>query len=180
MGSVTDGPGAAVLAGADRAAALAAVKAQLRAEAATDDALLAAFAESALGVAEQFTGRVLIARALVAAMPPAATWQRLPVGQVRAITRVAVGGVVLPAEGYAVDIDAAGTGWVRVASAAEVTFTAGMAAVWDALPAPVRQGVVLLAAHLFDDVAGRAVPPAAVTALWRPFRDLHLAMAARA
>jgi len=41
-------------------------------------------------------------------------------------------------------------------------------------PAPVVQGVVRLAAHLYahrDDEAG---PPAAVAALWRPYRQLRL------
>ena len=42
------------------------------------------------------------------------------------------------------------------------------------MPAPVRQGIVRLAAYLFvhrdDDVA----PPAAVAALWRPYRQLRL------
>jgi hypothetical protein len=43
-----------------------------------------------------------------------------------------------------------------------------------ALPAPVMQGVVLLAAHLFEHRDASAAPPAAVAALWRPYRRLRL------
>jgi hypothetical protein len=45
---------------------------------------------------------------------------------------------------------------------------------WDALPPPVAQGVVLLIAHLFADRDGTAAPPAAVAALWRPWRRMRL------
>lgn len=169
MGSVTGGA-TAVLAGADRVAALAAVKAQLRVEAAADEALIVAFAETALGIAEAFIGRVLIVRELVVAVAGAAGWQRLPAVPVRSIAPLAGD----------VDIDADGAGWVRVGEGAAVTFTAGLATGWDALPAPIRQGVAMLAAHLFDDVSGRGAPPAAVTALWRPFRAVRLHEEARA
>ena len=43
-----------------------------------------------------------------------------------------------------------------------------------AIPAPVLQGVVLLAVHLFEHRDGAAAPPAAVAALWRPYRRLRL------
>ncbi|MEO7750897.1 MAG: head-tail connector protein, partial [Sphingomicrobium sp.] len=43
------------------------------------------------------------------------------------------------------------------------------------VPEPIRQGVLRLTAHLFSarDGAG-GEPPAAVTALWRPYRRLRL------
>ena len=184
-GMLIGGPGEVALAGADRDAALAAVRAQLRVETAQDDALIVAFAETALGLAERFTGRALLLREMVTELPAAAGWQLLPAGPVRAITTVAAGrpAVALGAGGYAVDIDAAGAGWVRaegVAAPVTVTFTAGEAAAWAGIAPAIRQGVVLLAAHLFGDRDGRATPPAAVAALWRPFRDLRLAEAVRA
>ena len=55
-----------------------------------------------------------------------------------------------------------------------VEATAGMATDWGSLPAAIRQGAALLAAHLYDTGAGGGAPPAAVTALWRPFRVLRL------
>ena len=45
---------------------------------------------------------------------------------------------------------------------------------WDAVPAPVAQGVAMLAAHLFDHRESDALPPAAVAALWRPYRRMRL------
>jgi len=55
-----------------------------------------------------------------------------------------------------------------------VTVEAGLAADWPSLPAPLRQGVAMLAAYLFDSRDGAGAPPAAVTALWRPFRRMRL------
>ena len=45
---------------------------------------------------------------------------------------------------------------------------------WEAVPAPVRHGVAMLIQHLFEDRAGTGVPPAAVAALWRPYRVVRL------
>jgi hypothetical protein len=50
----------------------------------------------------------------------------------------------------------------------------GAAETWDAVPAPVAQGVAMLAAHLFDHRESDALPPAAVAALWRPYRRMRL------
>ena len=50
----------------------------------------------------------------------------------------------------------------------------GAAERWDAVPAPVAQGVAMLAAHLFDHRESDALPPAAVAALWRPYRRMRL------
>ena len=49
---------------------------------------------------------------------------------------------------------------------------------WMALTViPWATGVVLLTAHLFDHRGGESAPPAAVTALWRPWRRMRLAAA---
>lgn len=165
MTFVTGAPGAVVLGAGDRALALAAVRAELRAATIDDDALAIAFVEAALGLAEQFTGRVLIVREVVADVGGAAGWQVLPAAPVRAIA----------AGGFAIDIDAQGAGWVKSTGAVRVTFTAGLASGWAALPMPLRQGTAMLAAHLFSDRAGSAPVPAAVSALWRPFRTMALA-----
>lgn len=44
---------------------------------------------------------------------------------------------------------------------------------WADLPGPVAQGIVLLVAQLVERRGGD-VPPAAVTALWRPYRAMRL------
>jgi uncharacterized phiE125 gp8 family phage protein len=55
-----------------------------------------------------------------------------------------------------------------------VRYVAGAATRWGAVPAPVAQGVLLLAVHLFEHRGGAATPPAAVAALWRPYRRLGI------
>lgn len=172
-----NGPGAVTLGGDDRALAVAAVKAVLRVASGDEDALIAAFAESALGLAEQFTGDVMIARALRESVTAQGSWQRLGARPVRAIAAVETrAGSALSADLYAIDIDAAGDGWVRVGGGGLVVvrYAAGIADAWVGLPAPLRQGVALLAAYLFDERDASVAPPAAVTALWRPFRRVTL------
>lgn len=177
------GLGVVTLGAEDRALAVAAVKAMLRVQLTDEDALIAAFAESALGLCEQFIGQIAIRRTLRQPIPVRAGWQRLGAGPVRAIAGVeTLGGVALAVAAYAIDVDAAGDGWVRVGDAggdAQVVavFEAGLAAGWNDLPAPLRQGVVLLAAYLFDERDASSAPPAAVTALWRPFRRMALGAA---
>lgn len=183
-----NGPGVVTLGEGDRALAVAAVKAVLRAGTSDEDDLVAAFAESALGLAEQFLGCVTIARTMreaLSAGPAGPAWHRLGAAPVRAITGVETpDGVALAADAYAIDIDAAGAGWVRLTRAATplrqvvAVFEAGLATGWADLPAGVRQGVVLLAAYLFDQRDAGGAPPAAITALWRPFRRMTLGAAA--
>jgi uncharacterized phiE125 gp8 family phage protein len=108
------------------------------------------------------------------------------VAPVRSIARVeAVDGngvavAMLPGE-YAVDIDANGTGWVRLTSASaarriRVSGSAGMAVDQNGVPEPIRHGVLRLVGHLFAARDGSdGAPPAAVTALWRPYRRARLA-----
>ncbi|RYY22422.1 MAG: hypothetical protein EOP62_23195 [Sphingomonadales bacterium] len=166
-----------------------AAKAQLRMAGDSEDALIEGYAASALALCEAFTGRAMVAREWRAVLPVGGGWQALSTTGVSAITGVtglsADGDTIaLPVEAYAVDVDAEGIGWVRVtapgaAGRVAVTFSAGLAEDWAALPAPIAQGVVLLIAHLFEARAG-ASPPAAVSALWRPWRRLRLAAAERA
>lgn len=172
------------------AGAVADCKAYLRIVQADEDAAIAGFAATALAMGEAFLGCALIVRAHEAVLPALATWQRLAVGPVRSIAPVRG----LPAEGaafdlmvgdYAVDIDASGDGWVRVnrpgaAGQVIVSFEAGLAAGWAGLPEPIRQGAVRLVAHLHGERDGSmAAPPAAVTALWRPYRRLRIAVQER-
>jgi uncharacterized phiE125 gp8 family phage protein len=178
-----NGPGVVTLGEGDRALAVAAVKAVLRVSDDEEDDLIAAFAESALGLAEQFLGAVTIARTLSERIPASAAWQRLGAAPVGAITGVTTPtGAALASDAFAIDIDAGGDGWVRVRDTAVrqvvVTYTAGIATAWADLPQPIRQGVALLAAYLFDARDADVAPPSAITALWRPFRRVALSGAA--
>lgn len=157
----------AAVAGAAGAAAT-----YLRMTDASDPVLMRA-GGTALALAEAFCGQLLVARACedsVATMPG---WQRLAAVPVRQIEA---------ANGLAVDIDVGGIGWVRVTEpgAASVRYVAGLAGEWAALPEPLAQGVVLLTVHLFEHRADGAAPPAAVAALWRPYRRMRLQAEVRA
>lgn len=160
-------------------------KAYLRIVGTDEDVLLARLMRSAAELCERFTGQVTVARGFTQVLQASAAWTRIGATPVRAITSVED----LPAEGpalalaasdYSVDIDANGDGWVRIARAdvkrVRVSFEAGMAADWTGVPEALRQGMIRLAAHLYAhrDAADDAGPPAAVTALWRPWRRMRL------
>lgn len=181
--------GAVALGGEDAARAVAAVKAQLRSGSDAEDALIEGHCRASLGLAERFIGSVAIAREMRAVLPATPGWRLLPGGPVRAITAVEAlaadgSASVMPADGYCIDIDAAGDGWVRVTAVAaarvRVTYQAGLAPDWDTLPPPIAQGVVLLAAHFLDGRGADAPPPGAVAALWRPWRRMRLNQERRA
>lgn len=184
MALATGELGSVLLGATDRAHALATIKGAMRIERIDDDAMIVGLGETALGLAEQFVGKVMIVRTIRSVVAPSPGWQRLASAPVQSITQVdaiAQDGVVvgLLPTAYAIDIDARGDGWVRIinpGSAARivVTLTAGLAESWPLLPAALRQGVVLLAGYLYNAQGSALPPPAAITALWRPFRGLAL------
>lgn len=161
-----------------------AAKAHLRISGDGEGGLIEGLAATALALGEAFTGTAWIAREWTDVLPVSRAWQMLGVAPVTSITSVeglpAEGSAfALPAEAYAIDIDAAGQGWVRVtapgaAGRVRVTLSAGAAAGWADLPPPLAQGAVLLIAHLFEHREADAAPPAAVSALWRPWRRMRL------
>jgi uncharacterized phiE125 gp8 family phage protein len=171
---------------AELAAAREAVKAYARVEQAGENGLIETLCGTALLLCEAFCGRIGIARPAVEVLPATAEWKRLGAQPVRAITSVeglpADGAAfAMPVDAFAIDIDADGAGWVRVTSLGaagrvRVTYEAGLSAGWDALPEPLRQGAVRLATHLYAhrDDAREGPPPAAVAALWRPWRRVAL------
>ena len=175
-----------ILAGmAASAVSMAEAQAYARVETGEEEALLAGLVRSASALCEAFTGQVLVMREFVEMIAVSGEWQRLTLNPVRSIDvveAVAADGsaVVLSADGYAVDIDARGDGWVRVEGAVEgrirVSGQAGIASDPNGVPEPLRQGILRLVAHLFATRDGSGgEPPAAVTAMWRPYRRMRLA-----
>jgi len=152
-----------------------------------DDAALTALLAASCEACEGFTGTMPLAQACEVILPAKAQWQTLPIRPVHAVTEVAG----LPAEGsafalpgghYEIELEADGTALVRVlhqgaAGRIRVRFLAGLAPEWGLLPEGLRHGVLRLAAHLHRarDSGDAGAPPAAVTALWRPWRRLRVA-----
>lgn len=166
------------------------IKAYLRIEGSSEDAAIDAAARTALALGEAFTGTAWVAREWQAMLARSGQWQRLPQGPVTAITSVAAlandgSAAALPIEAYAIDIDARGEGWVRIAAPhgaarVRVRFVAGAATGWADVPPPLAHGIVLLAAHQLEGRAISAAPPAAVVAFWRPWRRVQLGVGRRA
>lgn len=160
-------------------------QAYVRIETGEEEAVLAGLVRSASALCEAFLNRVVIARAFSLEVPASGEWQRLELTPVQVISGVASvdaagAEATLAAGAYAIDIDSSGDGWVRAAVAdgglrLRVSGTAGMASGENDVPEPIRQGVLRLVAYLFTSRdGGGGDPPAAVTALWRPYRRLRL------
>ncbi len=171
--------------GGGPAVPLEALKDYLRITGGAEDGLLTRLLASASGLCEQFIGQWLIVREGREIIAASAEWRRLAASPVIAVSAVegwsgAGEASALPVGGYAIDIDAAGDGWVRVSAPGvrrvRVSYSAGIAAEPSALPEALGQGIVRLAADLYGTREGReGAPPAAVTALWRPWRRMRLA-----
>ncbi|GAO54945.1 hypothetical protein [Novosphingobium sp. MD-1] len=172
-------------------AALSELKAWLGIATGTDDAELTTLLMTALELCEGFTGTMPLVATCEDTVPACGARQALSTRPVQAITGVwmlAVDGTrtTLAAGAYAIDIDADGTGTVRLRAPGDparavVRYTAGLAADWTALPDALRHGVIRLAAYHHrarddaeDGKAPSAAPPAAVAALWRPWRRMRL------
>ena len=180
----------AEMAAADLAAARAAARDHARITQSGEETVLDAQILAALGLCEAFCGCQMLSRTAAQILPARGDWQRLAARPVAAILSVegipAEGaGFALPVDAYAIDIDEDGNGMVRViapgaAGRVRVQYRAGLAPDWAALPAPIAQGIVRLAVHLFSSrempgTPSAALPPAAVAALWRPWRRMGLA-----
>lgn len=166
-------------------AALAELKQWLGITLAGDDASLSALLAAALDICEGFTGQMPLEAECEELLPACAGWHALatrPVQAIGAIEGIGPDGIrfAIDPASYEIELEADGTGRVRLPSFAEearvaVRFTAGLAADWEALPASLRHGLTRLAAHQHRQRENDgAAPPAAVVALWRPWRRMRL------
>lgn len=152
-----------------------------------DDAALGGLLDASLTVCEAFTGKAPLRQVVEETIALGRGWQELvsrPVRTIPAAALIAADGsrtpFADPAE--ALEWHIAGSACVQLLQALEgrgiaVQLEVGIADEWPALPAPLRQGIIRLAAHHYRDRDGKAgaVPPASVTALWRPWRSVRLA-----
>lgn len=169
-------------------AALAELKDWLGITTQAEDAQLGALLGMALEACEGFTGAMPLQQECEELLPAQTGWQQLAARPVQAIT--AVQGIpaegsrfALPADNYAIELGADGEGRVLVhnpgaAGRIAVRFAAGLAADWSSLPEGLRHGVLRLAAFNYrqrEAEDGGSAPPAAIAALWRPWRRMRLA-----
>lgn len=168
---------------------LAETKDWLRITTDAEDATIAALVRAASEMCEAFIGQYLIERACRSIVPADGKWQRLgavPVRAIEAAEAIARDGSATPigADHYAREIAADGDGWVRHGNMGagggavrmRVDYRAGLASDANGVPEALRQGLLRLVAHLYGsrDGAGEGAPPAAVIALWRPWRRMRL------
>ncbi|WP_338467030.1 hypothetical protein RXV95_00280 [Novosphingobium sp. ZN18A2] len=169
-------------------AALGELKAWLGVTTAHDDAELLALLGAALDLCEGFTGTMPLEAGCEDVLPARAAWQALsarPVQAITALAALAIDGSRRPLDptDYELDLGADGTGRLRLlAPVGEgrivAGYTAGLSPDWAGLPEALRQGLVRLAAfqHRERDSGGASpLPPAAVSALWRPWRRVRVA-----
>lgn len=168
-------------------AALDELKAWLAITTTRDDLALTALLRAALDTCEGFTRAMPIEALCEEVLPDNRGWHALATAPVRAITALET---IAPDNTrttvdpglYQFDIGADGAGQVELRTAlghgrVAVRFTAGLAPDWQSLPEGLRHGVVRLAAHHYRerDAGGASAPPAAIAALWQPWRRMRLA-----
>ena len=168
--------------------ALSELKAWLGITTSLDDPQLTGLLHAALEMCEDFTGTMPLQQVCEEIVPAATGWHMLAARPVQAIT--ALEGIPaegarfsLPVSNYAIELDADGGGRVLVtnpgvAGRIAVRFSAGLSPDWPSLPESLRRGVLRLAAFQSrqrESDAVVALPPAAVAALWRPWRRIRLA-----
>lgn len=162
---------------------LAEVKQFLRIETADENALLSMWISQAREACETFIGRALITQDW-RLVEQARTSLELRPGPVQSIVSVTyddgISSRVLTADEYELQSQ---NGLDRIVfdpalggGEVSVEFRAGYGDDWNAVPLSIRQGLLRLVAHhhRFRDAADAPALPAAVTALWRPFRVLGL------
>ena len=148
---------------------------------------LTALLAAAIETCEAFTGTVPLACECESVLPVRPGWQGIAARPVDAV----LGLEGIPAEGarfamasdaWEAELAADGTACIRVirqgaAGRVAVRYLAGLASDWASLPDGLKHGVLRLAAHHYRsrDAGEPTAPPAAVAALWRPWRVMRVA-----
>ena len=174
------------------AAALAELKNWLGITRPNEDDLLIDLLHASLAACEAFTGQVPLSQLVEERLPVTAGRYMLttrPVATaIATVELVAQDGsrsVVDPAD-YEVALASPGSACFHLmreldGQGVAVRLRAGIASIWEEIPAALKQGMIRLAAfHYRDrdrtgDAASAAMPPASVAALWRPWRSMRLA-----
>ena len=161
------------------------VRSWLRLGTTIDDAVVAGLVRAATSICEAFIGQWLIRRAGEEVLPRDERGLRLSARPVLAVDGVALIGadgaaVPLGTDAWRARISRDGTAHLFVpdwgsADRARIGYRAGLADGVNAVPEAIRQGIVRLVQHLHDARdGGGAAPPAAIAALWQPWRRVSL------
>jgi uncharacterized phiE125 gp8 family phage protein len=173
--------------------ALAELKAWLGISRPNDDAMLVNLLEASHALCEAFTGQMPLVQMVEEELPFLAGTSRLTAQPVRSLVSVeAIANDAtrspLDTSDYEFILAADGIASLEFSSRADgrplaVRVRAGLAPDWASLPAPMRQGMIRLAAHHFRErdrpaqsksQQSAVAAPASVTALWRPWRRPRL------
>lgn len=167
--------------------ALAELKDWLAISTAREDTALTALLHTALDACEGFARAAALEAVFEEVLPATCIWQSLhtaPVAAITAVEAVAANGTrsAIDPGAYLMDITADGCGRIKLLrgipqTRIAVRFTAGLAPDWASLPATLRHGIIRLAAYHYRERSdgGAAQPPAAVVALWQPWRRMRIA-----
>ena len=151
-----------------------------------EDGQLTDLLGASLAMCEAFTGQMPIEQTVEEWVPNTRGEHSIATRPVRSFLsaeRIAHDGTrsTLDAAAYEFRIDASQAACLSLdedfeGQAIAVAFRAGLASEWSAVPQALKQGIIRLAAfHYRDRETGRdAIPPASVTALWRPWRIVRL------
>lgn len=175
-----------ILAGGDLAPALAELKHWLGITRSADDAQLIALIGAGVEACEAFTGITPLASTIEETHDSSHEWARLatrPITQVTGIELLDADGVrsALGAAEYDLHLAGDGSAQLRLrrgpfVSRVVVTMEAGLAPDWPSLPDGMRHGILRFAAFLHrEGEQATGEPPAAIAALWRPWRTPRLA-----
>ena len=164
---------------------LAEARSWLRLGAGIDDVVVAALVRAATNICEAYIGQWLVVRAgedILSLTAGAVQLRARPVIGIDGVSLILAGGdeAALSDDAYRVAIGSDGTARVTISDArgavrVRIAYRAGMAAAADGIPEAIRQGIVRMTQYLHDARDGDgAAPPAAIAALWQPWRRLTL------
>lgn len=160
------------------------VRGWLRLGTPADDAVVERLIDAATNICEAFIGGRLIVRAVEETWPIGRDALRLrvrPVVGVDAVTLLAEDSETALEEGdYRVAIASDGRAHLTIAAPGEakrarIVYRAGMANDAGGVPEAIRHGITRMTQHLYAARDGASIaPPAAIAALWQPWRRLTL------
>lgn len=153
-----------------------------------EDAALTGLLGASLAICEAFTGQIPLVQTVEEVIAARSGWQELTARPVRGVT----GAALIAADGTRTVLTLptdilewriAGSACVQLLRPFDGTGVAlqlavGIADDWETVPAPLRHGIIRLAAHHYRDrdrdAKASSAPPASVAALWRPWRSVRL------